>query len=325
MKKWKLAGFLFLAAALLGGCSGKSDKPISKTTTLFDTVVTIKIYDEDAGDTLNAAINKCQEYDNRLSRTKEGSEIYQLNNAGGQAVQLSPDTVNLINKGLEYCDLSEGLFDITTAPLSDLWDFKNNPGTVPDEYAISEALSHVNYHTVQVNDNVVQLLDPQAGIDLGGIAKGYIADQIKAFLKDEGVRHAIIDLGGNVLTIGGKPDGTSFNIGIQKPFAELGVPITSVKLKDRSIVSSGVYQRYFKVDDKIYHHILNTSTGYPYDNDLLGVTVVCASSTEADALSTTCFAMGLNRGMEFINNRPDVEAVFITSDYKMHYSSGFKR
>ena len=301
MKKFRLLGVLLPALLLLSGCSSVSDTPVSRTATFFDTVITIKIYDKDAEDVLNACIEKCKDYESRFSRTLEGSEIYQLNHAGGQAVELSPDTVELINLGLKYCELSEGSFDITVAPLDDVWNFKENAGTVPDPAAIAEAKSHVNYHTVVVNGNQVQLTDPAAQIDLGGVAKGYIADKLKSFMKQQGVTSAIIDLGGNVLAIGGKPGGDSFNIGIQKPFAEQGTPITSVKIKDKSVVSSGIYQRYFKVDDKIYHHILNPATGYPCENNLLGVTIVAGSSADADGLSTTCFILGRKKGMELIN------------------------
>lgn len=325
MKKFRLTGVLLLALLFLSGCSSVSDTPVSRTATFFDTVITIKIYDKDAEDVLNACIEKCKDYESRFSRTLEGSEIYQLNHAGGQAVELSPDTIELINLGLKYCELSEGSFDITVAPLDDVWNFKENAGTVPDPAAIEEAKSHVNYHTVVVNGNQVQLTDPAAQIDLGGVAKGYIADKLKSFMKKQGVANAIIDLGGNVLAIGGKPGGESFNIGIQKPFAEQGTPITSVKIKDKSVVSSGIYQRYFKVDDKVYHHILNPVTGYPCENNLLGVTIVAGSSADADGLSTTCFILGRKRGIELINKISGVEAVFITDDYKLHYTSGFKK
>ena len=149
--------------------------------------------------------------------------------------------------------------------------------------------------------------------------------QLKAYLKEQNVSHALINLGGNVLALGGKPDGSDYNIGIQKPFAQNGEAITSVKIKDQSVVSSGIYERYFKVDDKIYHHILDPKTGYPYENDLLGVSIVCDSSTEADALSTTCFAMGLDDGLKYIEGIKGAEALFITDDYEIHYSSGFQK
>ena len=182
-----------------------------------------------------------------------------------------------------------------------MWDFKNNTGTVPDDAAIQEAKRHIGYENVRVDGNTVQLLDPEAAIDLGGIAKGYIADQLKAYLKEQNVPHALINLGGNVLALGSKPDGSDYNIGIQKPFAQNGEAITSVKIKDQSVVSSGIYERYFRVS------------------------IVCDSSTEADALSTTCFAMGLDDGLKYIEGIKGAEALFITDDYEIHYSSGFPK
>lgn len=314
-----------LGTFCLGGCSGSSAQPVSRTVTVFDTVVTITVYDKDSEDVLDECVTKCEDYNARFSRTSEGSEIYELNHANGAPVTLSDDTVDLIQKGVEYSRLADGKFDITIAPLSDLWDFKNNTGTVPDDAAIQEAKSHIGYENVKVDGNTVQLLDSEAAVDLGGIAKGYIADQLKAYLKEQKVSHALINLGGNVLALGGKPDGSDYNIGIQKPFAQNGEAITSVKIKDQSVVSSGIYERYFKVGDKIYHHILDPKTGYPYENNLLGVSIVCDSSTEADALSTTCFAMGLDDGLKYIEGIKGTEALFITDDYEIHYSSGFPK
>ena len=155
----------------LGGCSGSSAQPVSQTVTVFDTVVTITVYDKDSEDVLDACVAKCEDYNARFSRTSEGSEIYELNHADGEPVTLSDDTVDLIQKGVEYSRLAEGKFDITIAPLSDLWDFKNNTGTVPDDAAIQEAKRHIGYENVRIDGNTVQLLDPEAAIDLGGIAK----------------------------------------------------------------------------------------------------------------------------------------------------------
>lgn len=324
--KGKLSGLLgicLLTGSLLVGCGSSGADPVSRTVTVFDTVVTITIYDKGSEDVLDACVEKCEDYNARFSRTTEGSEIYELNHAGGQPVTVSDDTADLIEKGLEYSRASGGKFDITIAPLSDLWDFKNNTGTIPDDTAIQEAKSHIGYENVKIDGNTVQLLDSDAEIDLGGIAKGYIADQLKAYMEGQDISHALINLGGNVLALGGKPDGSDYNIGIQKPFAQNGEAITAVKIKNESVVSSGVYERYFKINDKIYHHILDPQTGYPYENNLLGVSIVCDSSTEADALSTTCFAMGLDDGMNYIESIDSAEALFITDDYKIHYSSGF--
>lgn len=329
MKKGKFTLFFVLvaslAATLLAGCSSVSNTPISRTTTFFDTVITIHIYDKNSEEILESCIKKCEEYEEKFSRTLEGSEIYRLNHAGGAAMELSDDTVELIQLGLKYSELSQGRFDITVAPLSSLWDFKNNTGTIPSEESISEALPLIDYRNVRVEGNTVQLLNPNASIDLGGVAKGYIADKLKSYMKEQGVSHALIDLGGNVLAIGSKPDGSAYNIGIQKPFAETGEAISSVKIKDQAVVTSGNYQRYFEVDGKIYHHILDPKTGYPYDNHLQSVTVICDSSSDADGLSTTLFSMGLSEGMEYVNSISTAEAVFITDDGKLHYSGHFPK
>ena len=201
----------------LGGCSGSSPQPVSRTVTVFDTVVTITVYDKDSEDVLDACVAKCEDYNARFSRTSEGSEIYELNHANGEPVTLSSDTVDLIQKGVEYSRLADGKFDITIAPLSDLWDFKNNTGTVPDDAAIQEAKSHIGYENVRVDGNTVQLLDPDAAIDLGGIAKGYTSQRIAKVYKEDGVKSGVISLGGNVQAIGKKIDGSYWKVGIQSP------------------------------------------------------------------------------------------------------------
>ncbi|MCI8639218.1 MAG: FAD:protein FMN transferase [Coprococcus sp.] len=312
-----------LLLSLLYGCGASPEKPISKTTTLLDTIVRIDIYEKGSEDILDECIQKCADYERRFSRTQEGSEIYRLNHAGGAPVELSNDTIQLIRLGLKYCELTDGAFDITMGNLSDLWDFKNNPGQIPDTSQITETVKHIGYQNVVMDGNTVRLMDPEISVDLGGIAKGYIADRLRDYLEESGVRCALIDLGGNILAVGNKPDGAPFNIGIQKPFDELGSAIASVKADDCSVVSSGIYQRYFEVDGILYHHILDPTSGYPYENGLLGVTIVCDSSADADALSTSCFALGLPAGMELIEKTPGTEALFITDDYELHYSSGF--
>ena len=308
-----------IIACSLAGCSKSiSSEPISTQAILFDTVISIELYGTTDQTLLTECIHICENYEQTLSRTIETSEISQINHSGGTPVTVSAETADLIQKGLEYGDLSGGKFDITIAPLSELWDFKNNTGTIPAQDAIDEAKSHVNYKNVKLENQTVTLTDPKAAIDLGGIAKGYIADQLKSYLTGQGVEYGIISLGGNVLTIGGKPDGAAYNIGVQKPFDEQNTAITSVQVKDKSVVSSGVYERYFKTDGKLYHHILNPSTGYPYDNNLLGVTIISDRSVDGDGLSTTCFALGLDEGMALINRLDDVDAIFITDDYQLH-------
>lgn len=296
--------------------------PASESQTItgiyFDTVIEIEVWGA-SDDILEQCKTLCEQYENMFSTEIETSEISQINTAGGNPVTVSDETIELLEKGLYYSELSGGKFDITIAPLSRLWNFnEEHNGTLPDVSAIEEALTHVNYKNVQISGNMVTLTDPDAMIDLGGIAKGYIADQLKSYLLSEGIEHALINLGGNILAVGSKYDGSDFTIGIQKPFDETGEPITTLEINDLSVVSSGTYERYFEIDGTIYHHILDPATGYPYQNGLLQVTIISEKSVDGDGLSTSCFALGLEDGTALIESLDNVQAIFITEDYEIH-------
>lgn len=319
----KLSAVLTASALLLTGCSGaksstQTDQDLTYTDMLFDTVIKIQILDPADESILDGLKKLCEKYDTMFSNTNTDSELYKLNHANGQSFTVSSETANLIQEGIHYSELSGGAFDLTIEPVSALWDFKADKPTVPSSDAIAQAVSHVDYTKVDIQDNTVTLEDPEAGIDLGAIAKGYIADQVKTYLKKQGIKHAIINLGGNVDVIGTKPDGSKYNIGIQKPFDESGEAITSVQLKNQTVVTSGIYERYFKKNGKLYHHILDPRTGYPCENNLYSVSIITDSSTKADALSTTCFLLGYEKGMELIQSMDGVEAIFITDDEKVH-------
>lgn len=314
--------FLFSLAALLlfTGCGKK--EPITKTAFYFDTVIQITLYDDSREASIDDCFQMAASYEKLLSRTVPGSEIDKINHSGGQAVAVSDDTMGLLKKGISYYELSGGAFDITLGGLSDLWDIGGNPGNVPAPDEIASALSHVGADGIQLLGSQVTLKDPQASVDLGGIAKGYIADKMKEALNGQGVTEGIINLGGNVLTLGPKSDGSPYTIGIQKPFSQEGSPLLSVEITDGTVVSSGVYERYFQVGDTIYHHILDPKSGYPYDNGLYSVSILGSSSADADALSTACFGLGLTEGLALIETLPDTEAVFITDTYEVVVSSG---
>ena len=282
----------------LGGCSGSSPQPVSRTVTVFDTVVTITVYDKDSEDVLDACVAKCEDYNARFSRTSEGSEIYELNHANGEPVTLSGDTVDLIQKGVEYSRLADGKFDITIAPLSDLWDFKNNTGTVPVDAAIQEAKSHIGYENVRVDGNTVQLLDPEASIDLGGIAKGYTSQRIAKVYKEDGVKSGVISLGGNVQAIGKKTDGSYWKVGIQSPDDTENM-IGAYEAADEAVITSGAYERYFEKNGKRYHHIIDPATGKPSEKDLKSVTIISKNGTLSDTLSTTLFVMGKDKAISY--------------------------
>ena len=175
------------------------------------------------------------------------------------------------------------------------------------------------------SSNKVTLKTNDTAIELGAIAKGYIADRLKDYLVSQNVKSAIINLGGNVLCIGGKPDDSSFKIGIQKPFADRSETIAVMDIKDKSVVSSGVYERCFEKNGTLYHHLLNPKTGYPYNNGLIAVTIISDQSVDGDALSTTCFALGLEDGLKLAESLDDVQAFFVTSDYEIHYTKDFQK
>ncbi len=320
-----LCAFCMLSS-FLWGCSipfEQSTLIIRDTIIAFDTVVTITLYGTDDQDILQEAMDLCRDYDQKFSRTIPESDVYRINHGNGQAVSVSPETILLIKESLSYSELTKGAVDITIAPVRDLWDFsaQNTDGTapsLPDDTALSHALAHVDYHCIQYDETAgtVTLTDPEAEIDLGFIAKGYIADAIKEYLISQGIQSAAIDLGGNILTIGTKPDGTPFQIGIKKPF-ENDAFMDVLSITDQSVVTSGIYERCFQIDDKIYHHILDPETGYPVSNELLSVTIISDSSMEGDALSTSCLLLGLSKARELINSLEGVEAVFITKDYEI--------
>lgn len=322
----KIIAFITSIALLCCGCSRTDNKQEQTyTDTLFDTVISIQILDPVDESVIKGCEKLCKEYDTKFSMNQKESEIYKINHAKGKAVKVSDDTLEIIKKGIYYGELSKGAFDITIGSVSKLWDFHSEKKKVPSAEKITTGASHVNYNNIMINDNTVRLTDSKAAIDVGAIAKGYIADRLKEYLKDQNVKHAIINLGGNVLTVGTKTDGSDYNIGIQKPFDEGGQPITSVKIADKSVVTTGIYQRYFEKNGKLYHHILDPSTGYPCENNLYSVTIITDSSLTADALSTTCYLLGYEEGMKLVNLLDNVDAIFITDDNELHYSKNFQK
>ncbi len=325
--RFKKITALFLAAALmLTGCSGSGrERDLTYSDTLFDTFISVEILDAVDQEVLDGCEELCRKYDGLFNQSDENSDIYKINHAEGEPVEVSDDTIRLIEKGLYYCDLSDGVFDITIGSVTDLWDFTSGDNKVPSDKEIKSALQHVNYQNILINGNTVTLSDPKTQLDIGAIGKGYIADRLKEYLEENGVSHALINLGGDVLTVGNKLDGSDFNIGIQEPFAETGEPITSVKVSDKAVVTSGLYERYFEINDTIYHHIISSSTGKPVENSLNSVTIITDSCLTADALSTWCFLIGYAKAAKLIDQLDNVDAVFINKDNDILYSTNFMR
>nr|WP_288631960.1 FAD:protein FMN transferase [uncultured Blautia sp.] len=337
---------------LFTGCGNITDadtsttgnQPISISSIKLNTAVQITIYDSQDKALLDDCLALCDKYELVFSRTNEKSELYKLNHrkdtsdkdtstdrqttpypVSGTADtwHISEDLASLLSEGLDITRESDGAFDIAIAPLTSLWDFTAEDPKVPDDAAIQKALPLCSSEGVTIDGQDITLPSDDIQFDVGAIAKGYIADRLKDFLVKKGVKSAIINLGGNVLCIGSKPDGTPFKIGIQKPFADRNETEAVMDITGKSVVSSGIYERCFKQDGKLYHHILNPQTGYPYDNGLISVTIISDQSVDGDALSTTCFALGLEDGLKFAEKK-GVQAVFITEDYELHYTDGFR-
>ena len=300
---------MMLILLLLCGCnSGETEN--SETRFLLDTVCTVTA---DCGDDIiNGAFSLCEDLERTLSKNVKDSDVYRLNNTEG-FVSVSPDTLKTVERALYYSELSGGKFDITIAPVSALWDFKNQ--VVPDRNEIAEALKNVDYHSVEIKKSEISLNGKQ--IDLGGIAKGYIADKATEYLKENGVKKALINFGGNICMIG------QYNIGIKRPFDDS--VITSIEIKDKCAVTSGIYERYIEKDGNTYHHILDPKTGYGVENELAAVTVIGEKAFDCDALSTVCMLLGAEDGLEIINRTADTEAVFIDRVGGITLSSGLYR
>ena len=314
-----VTGGIIFAVVMLG----KKGAVLSKGGYFFDTYVQITVYSSKDSKYLDDCLKLCEKYDNLFSPTIEGSDIYNVNNAGTKAVKVNEETYYLLKRALEFCDETNGAVDLTIEPLTKVWGFTHREGEYalldpdglnavtnkPSDEEIKEALDKVDYKKIILeDDNYVRLEDDDTGIDLGFIAKGYIADKIKEYLVSQGVKSAVVSLGGNVVVIGSKPDGSDYNIGIKDP-GNTGEIIDSIKVSDKSVVTSGTYERYVEYDGIKYHHILDTVTGYPVDNDIKSVTIISDSSLEGDALSTICLILGEDGSKEILN-KYNAKAVF---------------
>ena len=374
MKKFSTNNFIVKAGLLLtafvliitqtgcmsNGQNAAANQGVSKTGFYLDTICTVTIYGmEDADGRLAAmsaeelekecyliitdAFKICTKYENMLSKTIETSDIARINDAGGKAVTVSKETIEVLKKGMGFGELSGGAFDITIGKVTDLWDFHDGEetghegGIVPEEENLKEAVAHVNYKNIVIDGQKVRLTDPETEINLGGIAKGYIADKVAEYLESRGVVSAIVDLGGNIVAVGAKTaclvtaseDVTStekteeFNVGIRNPLSDKGELLGVVPCKDKTVVTSGTYERYFEKDGVRYHHILDVKTGYPVETDVLSVTIIAdrGKSADCDGLSTTCLVLGIDKGMELVKSLDGFEAVFVDVEGNVEFSS----
>ncbi|SEL51986.1 thiamine biosynthesis lipoprotein [Paenibacillus sp. cl141a] len=336
-RKFLSCGSLLIMLTLLMtgaiGCTTKADQKTAASTEpaaeryfIFDTIVSLRVYDERMTprhfDEVRALLERI---DQRMNRQLAGSEIDQVNQAAGKSeISVSEESFKVVQTAIDYAAASGGHFEPTVGPLVDLWGIGGEHPAVPKEDELAAAMQRMNYKDVILNpaSNAIRLKKEGMSLDLGAIAKGYAADVIADYLQQQGFRSAIIDLGGNILAMGSKPDGSTWNIGIQDPEKDRGQSLGTLEVVNKTIVTSGVYERFFEAGGKVYHHILSPFTGYPVDNDLLSVTIVTDTSMDADAMSTSVFSLGLTEGRKFVESRDDAEAIFVTTDHQIYLTSG---
>lgn len=291
---------------------------LSTTFFAFDTVIDIRA--ACTQESLDALAERCAYFESKFSRTIETSDVGRVNSAGGKPVQVASETADIISLALGYCAESEGLFDITIGAASTLWDFKL--GIVPDAAELAEAVKHIDYRAVQLDGDVVTLADPKAKLDLGGIAKGYIADDLCRMLQEAGCQRAVVNLGGNVKTIGSKSDAAPWRVGVQDPNNENAAVVAAVDSRGSSVVTSGLYERQFTKDGTRYWHILDPKTGYPVKTDLVSATIMSDASIDGDGYTKPLFMMGCDKALAWINAKAGVEGLVVGSDGAITQSDG---
>lgn len=322
-----------LSVVFLAACGAGSEKlltkPIEDTQFLMETYVSLRIYNEGKEEVLDEGFALVRELADKITGETTDSEISKINQAAGEkAVAVSADVYELVKLAAEYSGVMDGQFNYALGPITNLWRIGFDDARKPEQAEIDAALEKADFQKVTFNDDEQTVFLEEAGmsLDLGAIAKGYMTDRVRELFAEEGVTSAIIDLGGNVFVMGGSPtrDGEIWNIGIQDPQGSRGESIGSTKQSDVSIVTSGIYERFLEVDGDIYHHLMNPKTGYPFDNDIIGISIISDKSADGDALSTLIFGLGLEEGLVYVNNREDVEAVFITKNQDIYVSDGLK-
>lgn len=333
--KYKKNSVLFFSfiLILLVGCELNTEEatiletPYDQTEFLMGTYVSLRVYDEGKEHVLEDAFTRVEELADKITVNEPGSEMDKVNEASGaEVIEVSEDVFPLIETAAEYSAIENSGFDYTIGPVTDLWRIGFDDARVPDPEEIEAVLLLVDHTKVELDsgNRTVFLTENGMKLDLGAIAKGYIADEIKEVFLENGITTSIIDLGGNVIVMGDSPtrDSGGFNVGVQDPFESRGSYVAALNLQDQSIVTSGIYERYIEKDGEIYHHLMNPETGYPFENDLASVTIISDRSIDGDALSTTVFGLGLEEGLAYINDAEDVEGIFITKDKDIYTSEG---
>ena len=319
MKNW-LSAALLSAAFLLTGCSGApAQEPESATFFAMDTAMDFTVYGDAA--LLDEAETLIGSLEEQVSVTDEHSDIYAIDHTGSGS--LSGNAAELMAQALELCRRTGGALDISVYPIVQAWGFTTGSYQVPDEETIQSLLPLVDYTQIQYDAATGVVTLPEGmEIDLGSVAKGYAGQLAAQMLREHGVQSALLNLGGNVQTVGTKPDGSPWQIGIKDPQGEDAMMVLSVE--DQAVVTSGGYERYFEQDGQTYWHIMDPSTGHPADSGLISVTIVGDEGVVCDGLSTALFVMGLEKAADLWAQSGDFEAVFVTASGEVYITEGLR-
>lgn len=315
-----LAAVLFFSA-----CAPRAQGEISRTDYVLGTVCSVRLIEGGSAKTNDEIFERLRQIEDRMSANKDGTEIAAVNAAaGGAPVKVSADTFSVISKALDYAKLTQGGFDPTVGPLVKLWNIGSEGAKVPPKEAIAAAVKLIDYRKVELDhiNLTVRLKSPGMRLDLGAIAKGYSADEVASICERHRVKAAVVDLGGNVLVYGAKKDGSPWRVGVQDPKSDRGEYLGLVTGKSMTVVTSGIYERFFIENGVRYHHILDTKTGYPVSNSLVSVSIIAERSIDADGLSTSVFALGLENGMKLVKSLPGVNAIFVDDKNRVFLSPG---
>ena len=308
VKAWCLALCLCLSGCLWG-CGGSGESAAEGNGFYFDTEISIQITGKDPEELLDGCFSLCGQMETVFSRTREDSELYQVNHRSEDHVLLSEDLAAVVKTGIEFYELTGGKLDITVGPLCEIWDFTGEKNEPPSQEEIREALEKVDGSSIRLEGRILYFERQDTILDLGALAKGYISDKLKEYLKAAGVESALINLGGNVMTVGSKPDGSPWTVGIQKPFAPRGTYEKTVSVEDRAVISAGTYERYYEWQGQQYHHILDPDTGYPARTEYAQATIISSSGLLGDALSTSCLLLGREGAEALTGQFPDTELI----------------
>ncbi len=288
----------------------------------MNTSVSFTAYGDGAEEALAAAEERMGQLESLWSVTEEGSEIYRVNHSGGEPVVLSRETADLAEFALEMAEETQGALEPTLYPVLEAWGFTIDEHRIPEEAEIQELLSNTGYEKVRLDGETIRLPEGME-LDLGAVGKGYAGDFICELLREQGITSALLDIGGNIQTIGTRPDGSDWRLGLRNPFGEGTVGVLTVS--DCAVVTSGNYENYFVGEDgKTYGHILDPETGHPAESGLASVSIVTEEGKLGDALSTSLFVMGPEEAEAFWRENEDFEMIVITQDGEIIVTEGLE-